>query len=905
MIDRTSAARAHWERVQSLFHQALDLSEADREGFLDARCAEDATLRSEVRELLAAHERGPIGLLGDDRPADPVLEHVGPFRIVRRLAEGGMGVVYLAEREGPDFTQRVALKLIRAGFTDPQLERRLRLERGILAQLEHPGIARFVDGGTTSSGQTYCAMEYVEGTDILASCDERRLSIADRLELFVEVCEAVYHAHQRLIVHRDLKPSNILVTADGHTKLLDFGIAKVLDASGRTDSTRTSQWFTPAYASPEQVRRQPVDTASDIYALGVLLYELLTGRRPYHTDGLPPARIEEVICEQVPLRPSQVVRPSTGDEDDERLQFDLLALKRTTTPDRLQRHLRGDLDTIVLKAIAKEARRRYASVDQLAEDVRRYLDGRPVFAQPDSRRYRAAKFLRRHRAATTFAVVAALSLVAGVVTSATQAARAGRERDRAEAALAEARHALRRSEDLSTFLLDLLATSDPYVGMQDTVASRAVLREAVSRAQALRDQPELQALLFDALGQSHEKLRRLEEARALLEQAVDIRREQFGSDSPEAFESLRHLATVLNRLGEHDRAEQMYRDVLVAQRALYGGDTPETAVTLIQLAHVLPYKGRSSEAIELFEEAAAIRRRTLGIQHPAVADVLDVLSNLVRANDVRRAEALLREALDIRQTALGDDDPRVAGTLLRLGDMAWMEHQDYEEAERLLRRALEIQRRAYGDVHLSMVHGLHSLASIRRRTGRLTEAEVLYAQTLDIERQVLGPDNPSVAETLGLLGNVLLQQGRHAEAERAYRESRAMWERAFGPGHHTIATATRALGRLYLERGETARAEEAFREALAIYQTALAPDHAHVGATLTSLARVQIRRGDYAAAERSLEETLRIYQLHYGEHHDRMVEAYGVLVELYEAWGRRGQAAKYRALRTRNAGQVD
>jgi serine/threonine-protein kinase len=903
--ERAEGARVRWQRVQAVFHHALELPDQERDAFLDGECGADAALQVEVRELLAAHEQGPIGRLGDGRSTDAVLEFVGPFRIVRRLAEGGMGVVYLAEREGPDFTQRVALKLIRSGFTDPQLERRLRLERGILAQLEHPGIARFIDGGATPSGQAYCAMEYVEGTDILTYCDDRRLAIPDRVELFVEVCEAVQHAHQRLIVHRDLKPSNILVTADGHTKLLDFGIAKVLDAPGRADPTRTSHWFTPAYASPEQVRRQPVDTASDIYALGMLLYELLTGRRPYDTEGLPPARIEQVICEQTPLRPSQVLRSATGDAGDERLQLYLLARKRATTPERLNRQLRRDLDTIVLKAIAKEPNRRYASVDQLAEDLRRYLDGRPVLAQPDSRRYRAAKFFRRHRGATMFAALAVLSLAAGAVGAATQAARASRERDRAEAALGDAQRALRRSENLSTFLLDLLETSDPYGDVKDTVASRAVLREAVVRAQALRGQPELQALLYDALGRSHEKLRRLDEARALLEQAVDIRRERLGPDSPETLESMRHLAGVLNRLGEHDRAETMYRDVLTRQRAMYGGDTPETATTLVELAHVLPYKGRSAEAIELFEEAATIRRRTLGTQHPAVADVLDVLSNLVRANDVGRAEALLREALAIRQASLGDDDPRVAGTLLRLGDMAWMEHQNYEEAEQLLRRALEIQRRAYGDVHLSMIHGLHSLASIRVRTGRLREAEAFYDQTLDIERQVLGPDNPSVAETLGLLGNVLLQQGRYAAAERAFRESRAMWQRTFGPNHHTIATATRALGRLYLARGEDARAEDAFREALAIYQTALAPDHPHVGATLMSLARVQIRRREYAAAERGLQEALRIYRLHYGEQHERVRDAYGVLVELHEAWGRRGQAARYRALASGNEERTD
>ncbi len=895
MTEKADTARDRWTRVQHLFHRALEHSDAEREAFLDTACGGDDSLRREVAGMIQGHQRGLIGQLDDGGPRPTVLEYLGPYRIIRPLGEGGMGAVFLAEREGPDFTQRVALKLIRAGFTDPQLEQRLRLERRILAGLEHPGIARLIDGGATPSGQTYYAMEYVEGTDIITYADERRLTVRERLGLFLEICEAVHHAHQRLIVHRDLKPSNILVTADGHPKLLDFGIAKVLDTATEKDGARTLHWFTPAYASPEQVRREPVDTASDSYALGVLLYEALTGRRPYDTDGLPPAQIEQVVCEHVPVRPSQVVHAGSGvTYEDEQLQLDLLSLRRGVTPDRLHRQLRGDLDTIVLKALAKEPARRYASVEQLAEDIRRHLDGQPVLAQPDSRRYRAAKFFGRHRGATVFGAVAVLSLLGGAVAAATQAARAGRERDRAEAALASAQDALRRSENLSTFLLDLLETSDPYLGMKDTVASRAVLREAVARAEALEAQPELQALLFDALGRSHEKLRRLEEARSLLERAVALRQERFGVQSAEAFESKRHLAAVLSRLGEHDRAETMYREVLAGQRALYAGDTPETATTLVELAHVLPYKGRSTDAIALFEEAIAIRRRTLGTGHTSVADVLDVLSNLVRANDPGRAKILLREALTIRQAALGNDDPRVAGTLLRLGDIAWTEDGDYEEAEQLLRRALEIQRRAYGDAHLSMIHGLHSLASIRGATGRYAEAEAFYREALQIERQVLGPDNSSVGETLGLLGNILRLQGRYAEAEDAYLRSRAMWERAFGPGHHTIATATNGLGTLYLELGELSKAEEAFRSALAIYQTALAPDHPHVASTLTKLAMLLTRRGDFGGAERALEEALAIYGQHYGDRHERVVEAYGVFAELYQAWGREEEAQQYR-----------
>src|SRR5262245_25231519 len=405
-----------WARVDEVFHRALDLTPAERERLLATSYGDDVALQDEVRQLLAAHDAtGPLVRAPDHTRYPPTLEWVGPYRLIRKLGEGGMGVVHLAERSGDGFTQVVARKLIRAGFATAGLEARLAEERRILARLDHPGIARFIDGGSTASGQPYVAIEFVEGADLLHYCADRGLTLPQRLSLFAEVCDAVHYAHQQLVVHRDLKPGNILVTNDGRPKLLDFGLAKVLEDDGSPDATQTSPWVTPAYASPEQLRRGRISTLTDVYALGVVLYELLTGRRPHDLNGLAPAEMVRVVCESVPAQPSGV--PFGGD---------------VLATDRMRPRIDGDLDVITLKALAKDPQRRYGSACELADDTRRYLAGRPVLARPDSIWYRASKFVARHRASVASAAAVVLLLIAGLAFSVRQAGEARLARERAE-----------------------------------------------------------------------------------------------------------------------------------------------------------------------------------------------------------------------------------------------------------------------------------------------------------------------------------------------------------------------------------------------------------------------------------------------------------------------------------------
>ena len=528
MTDVEESAAERFRHADALFDRALDLPPEERRAFVDAACGGDADLHHAVLELLDAHAQSADflenaaaelhpSILGDPEalPEEPAPEQIGPFRIVRPIARGGMGVVYLAEREG-EFRQRVAVKLVRHPWAGGDLVRRFVEERRILALLESPLIARLIDGGITPDGVPYLAIEYVEGEPIDRYCDRHRLSVDERLALFSTVCEGVQYAHQRLVVHRDLKPSNILVTNEGDLKLLDFGIAKLLDPLGEPSTealTRTGLYpMTPEFAAPEQVRGSAISTATDIYALGVLLYALLTGRRPYDIGGRSPAEIEHVICDVEPPDPSAAYDAKPGGADrGER------AHARRATPDRLRRTLRGDLDLIVRKAMRKEPERRYPSASALQDDVRRFREGRPVLARPASAGYRLRKFARRNRVAVSAAAVTLAALLGATAFSTSQMHEARRQRDVAQ-------YDARRSQAAADVQSVVLSDSRGPDGRPLTAAEHIGLaRRMIERK--FREDPRLAVdLLVDLSGRLYEMGDRagqrsiLEDAR---ERAVD------------------------------------------------------------------------------------------------------------------------------------------------------------------------------------------------------------------------------------------------------------------------------------------------------------------------------------------------------------------------------------------------
>jgi serine/threonine-protein kinase len=866
------------ERLARVFGEALDRPAAERRAFLDAACGGLLDLRAEAESLLAAYERSDdflealdttrgAALLDSAEEVDAVGRRVGPYRLARELGRGGMGVVYLADRVEGGFEQRAAVKLVKRGMDTDAILRRFLRERQILAALEHPNVARLLDGGVSADGQPYFAMEYVEGEPLTRHCDARGLGVEERLRLFEEACRAVQHAHGKLVVHRDLKPSNILVTAEGRLKLLDFGIAKLL--AEEDDATALTQQgmrvLTLDYAAPEQVRGEAITTATDVYALGVVLYELLTGHLPYGTLRPGAAEAARVICDVEPRPPSVAAagRP------------------------RLARRLRGDLDTVVLKALSKEPARRYPSAEALAEDVRRHLAGHPVQARRDTIAYVAAKFVRRNRVWVAAAAVAALSLIVGLIGTAWQAAVAARERDRARAET-------ERAEKVKEFLVDLFQASDPAQTRGEEVTVRQLLDRGAQRIEAdLSGHPSLQAELFEIVaGISHE-LGRYEEARALGERALLRAREAYGAESPQAAKAMDTLGWIVHRSGDVGAAEELRRQTLDLRRRLLPADSLEIAESLVALGLVLRHRARLEEAEALMREALGIRVRRLGPEHLDTANALANLADVLHARGHYAAAAEEhRKVLRVRRQALGDRDPSVAYSLVSLGG-ALLQEGDQAAAEAAHREALDIRVRAYGEEHPLVSESRHHLAAALQSKGDLAAAVAMYRQVVAMDRKLKGGDHPDVAIVLGNLAHALAQDGRFAEARPLFAEAVALHRRVTGADHPLLA---RTLERQAAARVEEERPREALvlvEESLAIHKARFGAQHAAVAAGLATAARARAGLGETAAAEALFREALEVQRRARPRPHVDTADVLAGLGDVLVAQGRAAEAEPF------------
>jgi len=812
-----------WQRVKDLYAEACSLDSHARTAFLDGACADNAELRAEVNALLAAGDQAPPLLdrpalesfaellLSADHAEALVGRRLGVWRLTRVIAAGGMGVVYAAERDDGQFQQTVAIKLIQRDLVSPELIRRFQQERQTLAHLDHANIARLLDGGLTDDGLPYLVMEHVVGRPIDVYCDEQGLSTPQRLGLFQTVCAAAQHAHQNLVIHCDLKPGNILVAPDGTPKLLDFGIARVLrthNAAREPPRASTApQRMTPEYASPEQVRGQPVTTATDVYALGVLLYELLTGLRPYRFPSRYRYDIERAICEQEPLKPSTAVRraadPRTSAEGSAGVS-PARPRRTASTLDpqaarRLRRRLSGDLDAIALKAMAKDPRQRYASVEQLAEDIRRHLSGLPVGARLPTLRYRTAKFLRRNWAPLSAAAALAASLVIGVVATAWQAHAARRERDRAFVAQATA-------EQINQFLQNMLASADPaQVGPDATV--RQVLDQAAARVGVdLYDRPEVEAAARRTLGNTYLSLALYDQAQEQLEAALGLFRRVLGKRHPTVASVLGDLGRLMYARRDLDQAEAICRQALDIARQTLAPTHPDLATGVNNLAAVLRARGDLDAAEELHQEALAIRRRAFGREHEAVAESLNNLAAVLFARQrYEEALPLTREALAIRRKTLGDQHPLVLQSMANLGRLlANLGH--YAEAEPLLEEALRSYRQRHGDQHpdVGVVH-MHQ-GALYLAIEQYERAEAAFRAGLQIFRLSFGEDDRRTLTALRSLGDALAGLRRYPEAEAILLDGLARMERLLGADDPATRALLASLARLYEAWGQPEKA---------------------------------------------------------------------------------------------------
>ncbi len=786
-------------RVDAVLAEALELPADERASFLDRACGEEAGLRTDVEELLglaSAEDARPTSVLDGplwrawardlDPPTEAVLgTRVGAWRLVRELGRGGMGAVFLAERADGAFVLTAALKLLRTGTDSDELLARFEREKQILARLQHPNVARLLDGGA-DDGRPFLVMEYVEGRALIAHCDEQRLGIDERLALFLDVGRAVQHAHRNLVVHRDLKPSNIVVTADGGVKLLDFGIAKVLDPDGGPDEPRTrtmARLLTPEYASPEQVLGQPITTASDVYQLGLLLYELLTGRRAHRIEEPTPTAMQEAVCERQPVRPSAVA----------------------TAP--LSRKLRGDLDNIALMALRKEPERRYASVDQMMEDVERHRRGLPVRAGRDTLGYRASKFVRRHSAGVASAAGFALLLVGYAATVTHQARERARERDRAQLeALKTAR--------VRDFLVGLFEAADPYRTKGEQVTAAELVDAGARQArERLAAEPEVQAEMLGVLGAALQARVSYDRAEALLAEALAIQRRLHEDDHPDLARALDDYAGIVNDKGHYAEAERLAREALAMRQRLAGTPGVEVAHGLERVAIAISLQGRYAEAERLLRDALAIRQGLSGAQDSAIGEIWNHLGvQLGRQWRHEEAETAHRTALAIKRRVYPPDHPAIgtslnslAGALGNLGR--------YEEAEALFRETLQTRRRVFGDEHPLVANVIHNIGEIQRRRGQPDEAAVSHREALAIRRKVFGARQGTVAMSLHSLAWAMRDGGHVAEAEALFREALPMFREA---RHWGVGMCALSLGHLLVSAGRPAEAEPLLSEALAI-----------------------------------------------------------------------------------------
>jgi len=793
-----------WDRLERVFFGALECPEAERATFLDEACGDDAAFRAEVNAVLLAHLTVPgeaESLSGG--PEIPSMEGVrlGAYELRERVGSGGMAEVYRAARVDHQYHQDVAIKLVRSSLPVDEMARRFRLERQVLASLQHPNIAPLLDGGVAPDGRPYLVMQYVQGMAITEFADARRLSVAERLRLFATVCRTVQFAHANLVVHRDLKPSNILVTPDGVVQLLDFGIAKLLDPAGANITVPLTEelvLLTPEHAAPEQVLGNPITTATDVYSLGILLYELLTGTRPFRSSN--PVELHRAVCEREPTRPSAALTTVAAQAPE--LDAALVAEARGLQALGLQQTLRGDLDQIVLMALRKEPPRRYASADQFAEDIERYLAGRPVIAQRDTLRYRSSKFLRRNR--LTVGLAAALLLL--VVSSAATVLYQSRERGRA---LVEAQRERDTSAQLSAFLVSIFDASTPGESRGETVTARELLDRAAARLDRdLETEPEVQADLALAMGEAYGGLGLVEPAQALVERAVQQRRASAGENPIPLANALRRLGRIRATAGALPEGMELMGEAVAILEERAGPNDSALAVTLTTLGRMQVSAGDYEGAHALLDRAERIQRaatpvdgrelaRTLRFQF-LVSEALgeppeEWLAYTEEALRVGQADVdeddpflfELREdyALTLQGVGLGDsavamhervladrervfgrDHPNVAFSYYNLGRAMGQLQGRWEESIPVLERALEIRQAAYGPDHLQVGIVLGRLATAHAFSGDLDAAVSISARGVRILETSIGERNRDTLDQLHVLAQLQSASGRSEAA---------------------------------------------------------------------------------------------------------------------------------------------
>ncbi|MEJ2613786.1 MAG: serine/threonine-protein kinase [Ignavibacteriaceae bacterium] len=848
-----------WDKLKALFQKAIELSPEERKPFLEEQCRDNPELRKEIEALISA--QGKSGGLLDitsiqsgeqDSPNDSsglfVGMTIGKYKVEKKIGDGGMSVVYSAVRADEHFTRRVAIKFIKRGMDTEDIIKRFKIEQQTLAALNHPNIARIIDGGTTANGLPYFVMELIEGEPVDKYCMKEKLSITDKLKLFQNVCSAVQYAHQNLVIHRDIKPGNIFVTSDGTPKLLDFGIAKLLNSSeGQTNLTRTGfRVMTLEYASPEQLKGVQITTSTDIYSLGVVLYELLTGSFPYKFNNTLPYEVERVICTTEPEKPSTAVRKTIEKFHKGKNNILLSSGFENKNYKKVRRRLAGDIDNIVLKAMQKEPYRRYSSVEQFSEDINRHLTGLPIIARRNSIGYRSKKFYERHRVGVTASVIILLLIIAGAVGIVYQSKVAADERDKAQIEAVKV-------EKINSFLQDMLSSADPYEKGKDVKVVEILDNASKKIDSTLKGQPEIEAELRTTIGRTYEDLGIYKKAETQYKKAFKIRKSLFGINNEKTANSLQNMASITFDEGDFEKAKVLFEKSINILKEFPNSESSSLAEALNQYGMINVQLGKYDKGIKYFKESYAIYSRK-GNQ---TYNTISLVNNIAWAFDYK-------------------------------GEL--------DSAEAMFRKVLSVGNKLTGNKALLIAHATNNLASILHEKGDYKEAIELYRKSLSIREKVLGEKNPEVALAICNLAEELYYVKQYSESLVKVKKAFQIWKETLPAGHPYFDKIYLLLGRISNEKDEPGKAEQYLQKALKIEYNKLTGHKYYIAETKCELGKSFFLQGRYNKAKSLLLENFSVLKKDLGEKNIQTIYAAKIIAELYLKLKEPEEANKYNDL---------